>query len=147
MITYDQLHTENDRITQLSKILDRLIDNRELLDMDATCELFYQYMNSVDKHLDAVDRTYSPLLSSTDTEDNNIAKNFMSGSQEIRRIMKSYSKSWCSKQKDSIRIANHEKFINETREIFEMVLNRIIHETEILYPKIRRLSGNTKMAA
>jgi hemerythrin-like domain-containing protein len=148
MITYDQLNTESDKITQLSRILNRLIDDREILDMEITCDIFYQYISSVKAHLDTVDRNlYAPLLSNGTQSTNNVAKNFLSGSQEIRKIIKSYSKTWCNKNQESIKVKNHNQFISDTRELFQLVLRRITLETEELYPLVRKIRGDLKIAA
>ena len=89
-------------------------------------------MHDVDANL------YADLLKHSSSEINNTAKNFMSGSQEIKRIMNTYVKKWCNKSSHDLSIGrNHEKFIQATDEMFEMVLNRIQDETEYLYPTIR----------
>ena len=77
-----------------------------------------------------------------------IVKNFMSGSQEVRRIMTRYIKDWCPNMKaDALAVANHERFYKDTEQMFSLVLQRIQDETEKLYPLIRKLSGNMDHAA
>ncbi len=61
MVTYAQLHQENHQLTELSNVLDYLIDNRPLLDTEICCELFYKYFNDVAAHLETVDKNlYRP---------------------------------------------------------------------------------------
>lgn len=145
MITYEELNEENHKITELSNVLSFLIKDRSLCDSETCCSMFYNYMDKVNDHIHNVDSNlYVDLLKDSSTEVNNTAKNFMSGSQEIKRIMSSYKKRWCSKKTQDLTIGGeHEKFIQETDDMFEMILNRIQDETEHLYPMIRK---TTKVA-
>ena len=79
--------------------------------------------------------------SSSDDKVSRVAKNFMSGSTEIMRILREFTHRWCpsAKKKDSLHIKNHEKFLHDTDELFEIVLQRIQDETEHLYPLVRSL--------
>ncbi len=141
MISYDELNTQNHKITELSNVLATLIKDRTLCDSDTCCSLFYNYMDKVNEHMQIVDSTlYSDLLQSSSNEANNTAKNFMSGSQEIRRIMKGYVRKWCDKQHKGLSIgAKHDEFLKETDEMFEMILNRVQDEMEHLYPMVRKI--------
>jgi hypothetical protein len=44
-------------------------------------------------------------------------------------------------------IKDHHTFVNETEDMFRLVLNRIQDETEQLYPLIRKVSGDSRVAA
>jgi hypothetical protein len=147
MITYDELNIQNHEISELSKVLSYLLANREMCDTKSCCDLFYRYVDKLKSHLELVDHTYTGLLSSSDKNANNIASKFMGGSQEIKRILSQYTKKWCEKRKHELHIANHADFYKETRELFDLVLNRIQDETEHLYPLIRKISGDTRHAA
>jgi len=100
-------------------------------------------MDQVNDHIHKVDANlYGDLLKHSSTEVNNTAKNFMSGSQEIKRIMNLYVKKWCDKKNHDLSIGGkHDEFLKETDDMFEMILNRIQDETEHLYPMIRRVSN------
>ena len=96
----------------------------------------------VDKNL------YGQLLNTDRVEVRNLVKNFMSGSQEINKLMNYYPKQWCPhKRPDELLVGNHELFLKETEGMFEMVLQRIQDETEKLYPLIRKIRGNLDTAA
>ncbi|HIO97706.1 MAG TPA: hypothetical protein EYG71_07255 [Leucothrix sp.] len=98
-------------------------------------------MDNVSDHLHEIDvNLYQDLLSHSSKDMNNVAKNFMSGSQEIKRIMSNYQKKWCKKKKLSIG-AKHEIFLKETSEMFELVLLRLQNEMEHLYPAVREISS------
>jgi hypothetical protein len=141
MITYAELHEQNHRITELTNVLNYLFKDRAMCDTGSCCELFYRYVDLVKNHIQMVDKDmYSDLLKSPDDKINNVARNFMSGSVEIKRILKDFTKRWCpTKRKDTLRISEHAQFIKDTEELFEIVLQRILDETEHLYPLVRSL--------
>ena len=41
------------------------------------------------------------------------------------------------KNRQQLKVYDHEKFKQETQELFKMVLSRIRNETELLYPLVR----------
>jgi len=142
MITYEELNEQNHRITELSNVLHYLFKDRSMCDTGSCCDLFYHYVDLVKEHIDVVDKQmYRDLLASPDEKVNNVAKNFMSGSTEIKRILREFTHRWCpsSKKRDSLHINDHAEFLNDTDEMFEIVLQRILDETEHLYPLVRSL--------
>lgn len=142
MITYEELNKQNHHITELSNILRYLLKERSMCDTESCCGLFYNYVALVKEHIDIVDKNmYSELLKSPDKKINNVAKNFMSGSVEIKKILKQFSKKWCAtNNKDALKIKSHKQFLEETNQLFDFVLQRILDETEHLYPLVRSLS-------
>lgn len=143
MITYDTLNEQNHRITELTNVLRYLFKDRAMCDTQTCCELFKRYMELVHDHIEVVDREmYSDLLKSQDEKVNNIAKNFMSGSVEVKKILKNFSKEWCPvKGHNDLRISDHDKFTGDVDELFDIVLERILDETEKLYPMVRTLKA------
>jgi hypothetical protein len=141
MIKYDELNEQNHRITELSNVLGYLFKDRSMCDTRSCCELFYDYVDLVKAHIEMVDKDmYKELLQSPDDKINNVAKNFMSGSVEIKKILKTFSKKWCPpKNKGTLNIKSHGEFLEETDDLFEIVLQRILDETEHLYPLVRSL--------
>jgi len=143
MITYDDLNTQNHSITELSNVLLYLFQERSMCDTGACCELFNRYTDKVKAHIEMVDKNlYSKLLTHEDHEIQQLAKNFMSGSQEIKKIIATYIKTWCPKKKaDTLAIAKYDQFLKESEDMFELILKRIQDETEKLYPLVRELSN------
>jgi len=141
MITYEELNEQNHHITELSNILSYLFKDRSMCDNGSCCELFQRYVDLVKEHIDTVDKDmYSDLLKSPDEKINNVARNFMSGSIEVKKILKGFLKKWRpAKGRDSLRISDHEQFKKDTDEMFDIVLERIVDETEHLYPLVRSL--------
>jgi hemerythrin-like domain-containing protein len=146
MVTFEELNTQNHKIMELSKVLQTVIQDRALCDNEVTCDLFFQYVDQVKGHLDIEDKhLYAALLNHKERSVNNIAKQFLSGSAEIKRIFETYLHKWCKKR--AMMIRDHQAFVNETEDMFRLVLNRIQDETEQLYPLIRKVSGDTQVAA
>lgn len=151
MTSYDELHTQNHKITELSNLLEHLLKERSLCDNGECCQLFTKYMQQVNQHMETVDRNlYSELLLSNDTKVNNTAKSFMEGSVEIRRIMKQYVSTWCGKDNRfafGSKGRTYDQFIVDSQEMFSIILDRIQKETEGLYPLVRRLHAEQQQAA
>ena len=143
MTTDEDLHAENHDITELSNVLLYLFKERSMCDTGTCCDLFYRYTEKVKHHIDTVDKNmYSQLLTHEDHDIQKLARNFMSGSQEIKKIIASYIKTWCPKKKaDTLAIAEYDKFLKESEEMFELILERIQNETEKLYPLVRELDN------
>lgn len=144
MITYDELNTQNEKITELSNVLSVLIKDRSLCDSKVCCTLFYNYMDRINNHMQYVDGNfYQGLLASHSREATKTANNFMAGSHEIKRVMNNYVKKWCDKKTHGLKIGKgqHARFIHQTDEMFEMILDRIQDEMEKLYPMVRKISN------
>jgi hypothetical protein len=142
MITYDELNEQNHRITELSNVLHYLLADRTMCDTGSCCDLFYRYVDLVKEHIEIVDKEmYKDLLASPDDKVSNIAKNFMSGSMEIKKILREFMHQWCptAKKHGGLQIKDHAKFLNDIDQLFEIVLQRIQDETEHLYPLVRSL--------
>jgi succinate dehydrogenase flavin-adding protein (antitoxin of CptAB toxin-antitoxin module) len=142
MITYKELNEQNHRITELTNVLSYLFKDRSMCDTDSCCELFSNYVQQVKEHIETVDKhMYADLLASPDKKINNVARNFMSGSVEVKKILNNFTKQWCpAKNEGSLIIKDHQKFLDATDELFNMILERILDETEHLYPLVRSMS-------
>lgn len=100
MITYEELNEQNHRITELSNVLHYLFKDRSMCDTGSCCELFYRYVDLVKEHVELVDKEmYKDLLASPDDKVTNVAKNFMSGSVEVRKILREFTHRWCPASK------------------------------------------------
>ncbi len=145
MITYKELNEQNHRITELSNVLRYLLRDRSMCDTKTCCNLFSNYMTLVNEHIELVDKSmYSDLLASRDEKVNNVAKNFMSGSVEVKKILQKFNKQWCPSKGNitgDFKIKDHEKFLNAMDELFDIVLDRVQDETEHLYPLVRSLGA------
>ncbi len=148
MITFEQLHHENHKITELSNVFLYLVADRSMCDTEIACDIFFDYVEKVKNHLEMVDKhLYTKLLNSPDQAVRQRADRFMSGSHEIKRLFKSYLSKWSSPAQHALRVKDHKKFVSETQDMMEIVLDRIQRETEHLYPLVKQVTGNDKIAA
>lgn len=148
MVSYEELHQQNHRITELTNILEHLLGDRSLCDSKITCDLFFDYVNAVKDHLAITDSAmYSKLLGSGDQKMSNVANRFMGGSREINRIFSAYLKRWCKLKSKMLVIRDYDAFMHDTEEMFAMVLDRIQDETEHLYPAVQRVTGDQRAVA
>ncbi len=148
MVSYEQLHEQNHKITELTNILQHLLGDRSLCDSAVTCNLFFDYVGAVKDHLAVTDSAmYSKLLGANDQKMSNLANRFMGGSREINRIFSAYLKRWCKLKSKQLVIKEYETFMTDTQEMFDMVLDRIQSETEHLYPAVRQVTGDAREVA
>ena len=145
MVTFKELNEQNHMIAERAKIIAYMIQDRTICDTDVTNELFFDFVQMVKSHLDIEERElYKKLLTHPEQGVKNTAENFLSGSAEIKRVFKQYTRRWCHNHK--LRIKDHDRFVKETNEIFDMIQDRIISETEKFYPVVRNVYGE-QMAA
>nr|VFK21809.1 MAG: hypothetical protein BECKLFY1418C_GA0070996_11038 [Candidatus Kentron sp. LFY] len=141
MITFDELNTQHNELTELTNVLLYLIANRTICETKPTNALFFQYLEKVGQHLKSVDHLYPVLLADRDQHANNAASNFMAGEHEIRKIISGYIKAWINKKKHELVIKNYEEFLTDTQMLFHLILDRIQDETDHLYPLVRRMDS------
>jgi hypothetical protein len=145
MLSFTELNEQNNKIKELSSVLNYLIDNKEMCNTETTCDLFLKYAEEVTNHLYLEEKeVYRHLLNHDDLKVRNTVNDFFSGSIEIKRVFNEYLGQWCKQKK--LRVARHEEFVKDTHEMFGLVLNRVDAETKILYPMIKEVLGD-KIAA
>ena len=143
MVPFDQLNQQNHEIAELSKVLSVLIEDREICDTEITCDLFMRYSSKVKNHLELEDTSlYGMLLSHPEREMNALGSRFVEGSREINRIFDGYVRRWCTKTAGTttgtgLKIFNHDMFVTETKEMFQLITDRTLAEVEELYPAVR----------
>ncbi len=140
MISYEDLNNQIHKITELSNVLSYLVQDRAICDTATCCELFHRYVNDIKGHIDMVERqVYPHILTSGNQKAMNSVGNFMNGSQEVKRILKQYTRHWCRDKAGTLDIGDHPAFIKETDKLFEVMFERLQDETEKLYPLSRSL--------
>ena len=137
MISIEELQNQNHYIMERSKIIKYMINDITIAHSQVTCDLFFELTGKIKEHFAIEEKElYKDLLTSKDNEVKQLAENFLSGSAEVKRVFKAYMKRWCHNQ--DLRIKNHQQFIDETADLFDMVESRIIDEIEKFYPVIRK---------
>ncbi|MBF0219904.1 MAG: hypothetical protein HQL49_10315 [Gammaproteobacteria bacterium] len=137
MIPFDELYQEQDAISELTQVITALIQKRRLCDNRITNQLFNQFTEMVNKHLDRESQLVcSCLLTSHNKEAVKHAMRSLEGGKEIKRIFNQFVRKWF--RKGSLHIKEHSLFVQEAEEMVELVLDRFQTETEILYPLARK---------
>jgi len=149
MVTFQELNNQNHKIAERAKIILYMIQDRTICDTDVTCSVFFDLTDKIKEHMDLEERElYKGLLTHSDKTVKTTAENFLSGSAEIKRVFKQYMKRWCHNK--NLRIKNHDQFVAETENLFELIEIRMIDEVEKFYPVVRSVYGEDmgeKMAA
>jgi hypothetical protein len=148
MVAFAQLHAQNHKITELSNVFLYLVRERSMCDTDVACDIFFDLTNRIREHMELVDREVcGSLISYPDQLVKNTANRFLSGSTEIKRIFAAYVKEWCSQKRHTLTISDYTAFLQDTEQMFALVMDRIERETEHLYPLLRKLEGVDKQVA
>jgi uncharacterized protein len=113
-----------------------LVKDRSMCDTDTCCSLLQRYFEQLMAHIEMVEQDlYPTLLTRGGASETNCVQNFMNGSQEIKRIVAEYRTKWCAHSASSqLSIKDHTAFVEETGQLFDMVLERLQDESEKLYP-------------
>ncbi|CCQ75273.1 hemerythrin domain-containing protein [Magnetospira sp. QH-2] len=140
MIPFEKLHRENHEISELAKVLVNLVEDREICDTAICSEIFQRYVDAVTNHfaMNGV-HIYPVLLAGSEEEAPSIAKRFLEGEREIKRIFSKYAKKWW---RNGLHVGDHGQFLDETREMVDLVWDRVVAESEHLYPAAKKASSN-----
>ena len=132
MVAIRELEQENQEIVALAAILSPLIEKQEFRSNPVFCELLHRFMDKIGAHLSHEARSvYNELLSHKDKETNNAATRFISNAHELEKILGGYTRRWCVPIPST---EQHERFVEETREIFRLLNERISMENQHLFP-------------
>ena len=130
MIPVEELREENDHIEDMINILSNLVTIPTLRTNAIFCELLQRFHDLLEGHIRHEARSiYPQLLNHDDKGIKQVAKDFLSNTHELERILSKYVKRWCH----AINTDNHEKFENETLEMFRLVKERIKLEEKHLF--------------
>jgi len=96
-------------------------------------ELLCDLGDKVKKHLAEEDRSIYPgLLIHEDPRVKSIAWGFISGEKPLRKVFDDYYKKWLKDCDFNFT----EGFVEETREVFDMLTQRMDREEQVLFPKL-----------
>ena len=134
MTLKDELLKENQEIVDTIEVLTHLISHNELRKNPVFCELLKKFSKTVNDHLTHEGReAYREMLPQNDSGAHEVAVQFINNSSQLDKIMKSYAKHWCNAPHD---FSTNEAFIDDTKNIFHLVTNRIKLEQDKLFPHI-----------
>lgn len=134
MYSLDDLKRQNRDITALCDVLSVLIEERALHDNPYVCELMARFKEKVWMHLVFEDNTlYAELARHNDPAVADIARRFHDSARAIKKRFSGYVRHWCTPARDD---AQHGAMANESREIFQLIMERVNYENEQIFPLI-----------
>ena len=133
MIPLDTLKQQHQEIDELINVLSLLIPDEKARKSHIVEGLLKDLAKKVGDHLALEDDTlYKELLVHPDPELQRTARNFLSGSHELRRLFTDYVQHAC---KPNSKSKECEAFVKESQDLFEMLEKRIkFEEEQILSP-------------
>lgn len=138
MYTLDDLKQQNRDIQQLCNVLSVLIENKSLHDNTYVCELMSRFKEKVWMHLVFEDNTvYAELARHQNNTVSDMAKSFHDSAKIIKKRFSGYIRHWCNPAVTDI---EHEALVQESREIFALIQERINYENEKMFPLIESSS-------
>jgi len=132
MIPIEEMKQQHEDICELLSVLSLLVPDETARKTRIVEGLFSDLAKQVGKHLTLEEGTlYKELLVYDDPEIQRAARNFLSGSNELKRIFSGYIRNAClSGQKQNECSA----FVKETEDIFNLLRQRIQIEEDRFYP-------------
>ena len=148
MIDLSELHAQNHRLTEITNVLLYLARDRAVCDTDTARVLFLDYVSESRQHLEQVDRLVKRrMLAAADPFVQNLARKLTADSSFLRHAIQEYREHWSDERERPLHIKDHGEFVDDTRDLFELFLERIQRGTELLFPLLRRLDGGRQIAA
>ncbi len=136
MYTVEELHQQNREISQLLDVLGVLVEPRELHNNPFVCELMGRFREKVWIHLVFEDNTvYGELANDPDPEVSATAQRFHDSARRIKKRFAGYVRQYCMAE---ISDAEHAALLEESREIFAMIRDRVRFEEQYMFPLLER---------
>ena len=131
MTLKNELQEENREISDNIEILTYLINHHQLRSNPVFCRLLKNFSELVNNHLKHEGRTaYKNLLAKDDKKANEVANQFLNNTSQLNKIMNDYARHWCNAPHD---FSTNEAFIDETKNIFHLITERINLEEKKLF--------------
>ena len=132
MIPLDEFKVENKEIRDLCDVLTVSLNEYNLRHNTIVCELLERFSNQVMAHLAHEDRSiYHELLEKHTPDAKKLGDRFLGNTLELRRIFNGFKRDWCHKpHKEQV----HEQYINDCKEIFRLVCERLNFEEQKIFP-------------
>ena len=136
MYSLDELKTQNQELSDLCAVLSVLLEERSLHNNPYVCELMARFKEKVWMHLVFEDNTiYSALSGHGNSHVSEAAKDFHDSARHIKKRFSSYIRRWCN---PAVGESEHDQLVVESREIFQMIQERIQFENEKMFPLVSK---------
>ena len=132
MYSLDELKAQNQEISDLCTVLSVLVEQQSLHNNPVVCELMARFKEKVWMHLVFEDNTlYAELARHDDKAVSETARTFHDNAREIKKRFSGYVRRWC---KPAVDDAEHEALVKESREIFQLLKERVEYENQHMFP-------------
>ena len=136
MYSLEELKQQNQDIKSLCDVLSVLIENTALHYNPYVCDLMSRFREKVWMHLVFEDNTiYAELVRHQNRSVSSIAKTFHESARVIKKKFSGYVRRWCN---PAVTDKEHEALLEESREIFKLIRERIDYENEQMFPLIEK---------
>lgn len=134
MYSLEELKAQNQEISDLCDVLSILVEQQHLHNNPFVCELMARFKEKVWLHLVFEDNTiYSALSRHANSAVSDVAKDFHDSARQIKKRFSGYIRRWCNSE---IGDSEHDELLKESREIFQMIRERVKYENEKMFPLI-----------
>ncbi len=134
MYSIDELKAQNQEISDLCAVLSVLVEQPSLHNNPYVCELMSRFKEKVWIHLVFEDNTiYSALSRHDNTAVSRIAQEFHDSARQIKKRFSGYVRRWCI---PTVGELEHEELVKESREIFQLIRDRVKYENEKMFPLV-----------
>lgn len=136
MYSLDELKQQNEDIARLCEVLSVLVEHKSMHNNPVVCELMARFKEKVWMHLVFEDNTiYSELAGHSDPAVRDIARQFHDSARQIKKHFSGYIRHWC---KPTVEDSEHEALLQESREIFRLIRERIDYENRQMFPLVEK---------
>ncbi len=139
MYTLDELKKQNQEITHLCAVLAVLVEHPHLHNNPVVCELISRFKEKVWLHLVFEDNTlYQELARHDDEATRRVVQEFHDSARALKKRFSTYLRRWCQPE---VSDSEHEELLRESREIFNLIRNRVQYEDEHIFPLLEGAAG------
>ncbi|QEP44557.1 hypothetical protein D5085_16300 [Ectothiorhodospiraceae bacterium BW-2] len=139
MGTLQQLQQQSQHIDELCRVLNVLIKEPSVCQTTLCHEMFDSFRDNIKNHLTLEESSlYAQMLAHSDHDIQQLAGRFKENSREIKKLFMQYEKRWCKNGISKVKDKNREEFIQETTDMFSVILKRIEAESNDFFPIAER---------
>ena len=139
MYTLNELKKQNQEITHLCAVLAVLVEHPHLHNNPVVCELISRFKEKVWLHLVFEDNTlYQELARHDDEATRRVVQEFHDSARALKKRFSTYLRRWCQPE---VSDSEHEELLRESREIFNLIRNRVQYEDEHIFPLLEGAAG------
>ncbi len=134
MYSLNELKKQNQEINDLIDVLKVLIKEKSLTDNPVVCDMVSRFNEKVWMHLVFEEKSiYAELAKHHNPDISKIAHDFHDSAKEVKKDFSNYMRLWCLVSGSE---RHHQAFYEQSSDILEKVKQRVIFETEKVFPLI-----------